>query len=83
MPADGADFSTTCRGSDLLQPGTGLPGTQRFQDKEVVRAAVQNCGMALEFASEALRGDKELESLVSQVGSTRAGNKSDPRAIVG
>ena len=67
----------------MLQPGPGLPGTQRFQDKELVRAAVQENGMALKFASKALRGDKELESLLSQVGSIRAENKSDPRAIVG
>ena len=73
MPADGADFSTTCRGSDLLQPGTGLPGTQRYQDKEVVRAAVQQNGFALQFASEAMHDDKELPSLLSQVDPVRAG----------
>ena len=64
IPADRADFSTTCRGSEFFRPGTGLPGTQRLQDKDVVHAAVQQDGDALFYASEAMRDDKELEALL-------------------
>ncbi len=53
-------------------------GPNDFQDKAGVLAAVEQDGMALQFASEALRDDKEVESLVSQVDPVRAGQFLDP-----
>ena len=43
-----------------------------------MRAAVQQKGSALQFASQALRDDKELESLLSQVDPVRAGKTRIP-----
>ena len=43
-----------------------------------MRAAVEQNGWALEYASEALRDDKELESLLSQVDPVRAGKTRIP-----
>ena len=61
-----------------FRPGTGLPGTQRLQDKEWVRAAVEQNGEALKFASEAMRDDKELECFLYQVDPVRAGKTRIP-----
>ena len=43
-----------------------------------MRAAVQHNGWALQYASEAMRDDKELESLLSQVDPVRAGKTRIP-----
>ena len=43
-----------------------------------MRAAVQQNVEALQFASEAMRDDKELESLLSQVDPVRAGKTRIP-----
>ena len=43
-----------------------------------MRAAVQQNGSALKFASEALRDDKELASLLSQADPARAGKTRIP-----
>ena len=43
-----------------------------------MRAAVAQDGRALKYASEALRDDKELESLLSQVDPVRAGKTRIP-----
>lgn len=40
--------------------GLELAGSDYTDDKEVVMAAVKNCGYALEFASPSLKEDKEV-----------------------
>ena len=46
--------------------------------KDILLTAVQQNGEALRFASEAMRDDKELESLLSQADPVRTGKNRIP-----